>query len=641
MMRFQKKFSWWKWFLIPLFVLFAVCIWGLLNTYTGTDRSQLYLTPTFQDAHGWSLYTSEKDGTHTELTPREVLDVEPFETFYLSRTIPADWENDGYSFLLLGSERPSSVFLDGELLYSTCPTAGQVIGQISFPESFRGLSMRGESTRFTIPKGAGGKVITIATAHFTEEYAPSLPSVRLSSEASEAAVWMSTANHSTMPATAFAVSALLLLGLLCYSLFHGSRNWSLLLLAATAFCYLFYYLRQYSFSSFGFTPLDTPLAAFLPMLAILLPELYLLLQMKRRRRLCAIFVLSAGALSLVPPVANLFGSPGFSTTPFVEALYIGLLAILILAALEVKDKNNTFRLFLYGLAGVCACILIGCSISSISNPFFVNYINSLLSQIVRHDPFLFLNWCGIFLFMLSSALSVYQLICSTADTQTELAVQTERLARLDYELAIQKEIYEAKLANEEELRALRHDIKGHLFTLSELLSDNKAEEAATYVSRLTKQHQEQQSEIFSGNPYMNAVLRVYNLRFKEDKITFDCLAGVDSRALPGVELCLILNNALENALEASLLQPETDRFVKLQARIWHGQFLIRVSNRFDGILNEHTGLPVTSKKERGHGYGMTNIRSTVQRLGGEMNYQIEDGCFVLDVRFPVQEQDSN
>lgn len=633
MMHFQMKSAWKKWLLVLLFVLIAVCIWRLLSIYTGTDRSMLYLTPTFQDARSWEIYTMAEDGTCTELTPREILDIEYLETFYLSRTIPEEWESGGYSFLLLDSDRPSSVFIDGELLYSTCPNAGRTIGQIFFPDSFKGLSQRGEAIRFTIPGGSVGKIITIATTHFNVDFGLSLPGIKLSSEATEAAVWMSTANHSTMPAAAFAVSAVLLFGLLCYSLFHGIRNWSLLLLAATACCHLFYYLRQYSFSSPSFSPLDTPLAAFLPMLTILLPELYLLLQMKRHKKLRMILMLTCGALSFVPPVVNLFGKLSFSTTPFVETQYIGLLALLVFAVSEARRKNKVFQLFLYGLGIACTCVLISCFLSLLGNRFFVDYVVSLMSQIVRHDPMLFLYWCGTFLFAMASALSVYQLIRYTADTQTELAVQTERLARLDYELFMQKEIYEAKLANEEELRALRHDIKGHLFTLSELLSDNKIKESASYISGLTKQHQERQSEIFCSNPYMNAVLRTHSLRFKENNIPFSCLAGIDSRTLPGIELCLILNNALENALEASIKQQE--RLVKLQARIWHEQFLLRVSNRFDGTLHEYEGLPVSTKTEKGHGYGMANIRSTVQRLGGEMNYQIEDSFFVLDVRFPT------
>ncbi|MEF9974026.1 MAG: GHKL domain-containing protein [Clostridia bacterium] len=632
----KKVFAGSKWLLIPLWAWIVALMLGLLASYTQVEECTLYLTPIFEDARGWDIYQME-EGTRMALAPRELLDVKPLQTFYLTRTLTKDILSGGYTFVRLDSDRPASVFLNDELLYTTCPDVPQRIGQITFPARYAGLAQRGEAIRFSLPQDALGKVMTIATAHPASEYGPSMPSVQLSSEAIEARTWMNTANHSSMPAAGFAVATLVLLGLLFYGLFHGGRNGPLLLLAATAFCDFFYYLRKYSFSSPGLTVLDTPWAAFLPMLSIMLPEFYLLVQMKRWRAHALMVVLASGALSLIPPVANLFGSPSFHTTPFVEALYIGLMALLVFAALEAREKNKALQLFLYGLGGGCASLVLGVLISMRGDRSFAEAVFFLARQVAQHDPLPFLHACGIFLFALASALSVYQLICGVADTQTQLAVQTERSARLDYEMAIQKEIYEAKLSGEKELRALRHDIKGHLATLSELLAVGETEKATTYLAELTKRHQAVQSEVFCDNPYMNAVLRTYQFKFKESEIPFVCHAGVDSQTLPGVELCLVLTNALENALEASLGQIGAARLVKLQARIWHGQFLLRVSNRFDGTLNERGGLPVSTKEGKGHGFGMANIRATVQRLGGAMDYRIEDGCFVMDVRFPAQE----
>lgn len=634
-MPLKTKNVQWRWLLLPLFLLLAIALWSLLTSYTSTDKERLYLTPIFSDANGWDIYTIAGE-TRTNLAPKELMELKPFESFYLSRTLTDEWSEGGYTFLLLDSQRPASIFLDGKLLYTTSPDAGDTIGKIAFPATYQGLPQRGESVRFTLPGNLAGKTLTIATAH--PACGATMPGVRLSGEATEAEVWMATANHTAMPAAVFAIVALLLIGLLFYNIFVGNHDWSLLLLTATAFCQLFYCLRQYAFSSPAPTALDTPLAAFIPMLAILLPELYLLLKMKRRKKLYGVFLLISAVFSFVPPVANLFGSPKFSTTPFLETLYIGLVALLVFSVLELREKNRVFQLFLSALCGILACSAVGFAVSRLGTGFIANYVISLIDQVARHDPMLFFYWCGIVLFALTSAISVYSVIQSTADTQTQLALQIERLARLDYELVIQKQIYEAKLTGEQEVRALRHDMKGHLTTLSTLLSDGNSEKAVSYLADLSSQHQSIQSEVYCTNSYMNAVLTSFHRRFKDAHIKFICKAGVTSETLPGVELCLILTNALENALEASLLLPEEQRIVKLQARVWHGQFLLRVSNAFDGALHQHDGLPVSSKTEKGHGYGMANILSTAKRLDGEMNYLLEDGCFVLDVRFPVQEE---
>ena len=79
--------------------------------------------------------------------------------------------------------------------------------------------------------------------------------------------------------------------------------------------------------------------------------------------------------------------------------------------------------------------------------------------------------------------------------------------------------------------------------------------------------------------------------------------GIGDEELPVTELCLILNNALENAVEASLTMPEGERIIKVQATVRQNQFLLRVSNRFEGCLTAAGGLPVSTKEgtNRQHG----------------------------------------
>lgn len=631
----KKRAAWRKWALLPLFALIAAALLGFLADYTHTDREVLYLTPMFQDVRGWEIYTLT-DGDRTDLTPQELIEVEPDRTFYLSRVLTEDLEVDGYTFLILDSYRPCSVFLDGALLYTTCLGTAAHIGEVTFPTGYDGVTGRAESVRCSLPSGFAGKTLTIATAHLGSEYGPSLPGIQLSSTAVEAGEWMSTANHSAMPAAAFTVAALLLLALLFYSLLQGGRDWPLLLLTAASLAQLFYYLLEYDFSSPAPTTLDTPWAAFLPYLMVLLPELFLAAQMKRWRTPCAILILASGGLSLIAPVANLLGRPlSFGYTLCSDALAVSLLALLACAALEARDKNRVFRLFWMGLGVVCAGVLAVCLASLARNGFYAGYVAALGRQLLRNDLTLSLYWGGTTLFVLASALSVYALIRRAADTQTALAVQSEQANRLDFELAAQKQYYEAKLTGEEELRAIRHDMKGHLATLSALLMDGKTQEAVEYLTPLTEQLQDRGSEVFCSDPYMNAVLGTFAPRFREHKIPFVCRIKVDGWKLPGTEVCLILNNALENALEASLQMPEGDRSVKVQSAVLENHLLFRISNRFDGTVQEQNGLPVSTKPEPGHGYGLANIRTAVKRLGGWLEYRVEDGFFVLDVRLSL------
>lgn len=78
-------------------------------------------------------------------------------------------------------------------------------------------------------------------------------------------------------------------------------------------------------------------------------------------------------------------------------------------------------------------------------------------------------------------------------------------------------------------------------------------------------------------------------------------------------------------------------YFKVQVTVRKNQLLLRVDNRFYGTLTEQDGILLTTKTEKGHGYGLTNIRAAAEKLGGSAEYYTEGGVFVLDVYFPLQE----
>lgn len=621
---------------ILLFILLAVWVCWLLSDITRVRTEELFLTPLLNDANGWDIYTVE-NGSRRELTTEELLEADTGSVFYLSRILTKEQETEGYSFLLLDFFRPCVVFLDGELFYTNCPQSDIQMDAVSLPQDYSPTPPApGEWVRCTLPADFAGRRLTIATTMQDS----SMPGILLSSYRAESEQQITKISNELMPASGFAVIALLLSGIWLFAFFQGIRDYSSLLLILAALIQMLSHLRQFTFATPSSYTLDSPLAVFIPIIEVLLPMIWLLLQMKdhKNRQLFGGILAVSAAVSMVSPIGGLFGGLPFYS-PFLDSnriLYCPLAALLILAVREtIREKNRIFILLSYGLCISVCLIAILYFVSLSREGFYANQIANVIRDIGRPVTTFFFYWCAVILFALSTALAMYQIIQRVAQMRTDLALQTEHTRQLDSRLSAQKDFYEARLAHEDALRSLRHDMAGHLNTLAILLGDNKTAEAKKYLNGLAEYQKEQAAEIFCKNPYMNAVLQNYAAKCRKRHIELTCNIGIGDEELPATELCLILNNALENAVEGSLTIPESERIIKVQAAVRQNQFLLRVSNRFDGRLTTADGLPVSTKEGDGHGYGLSNIRQAAGRRGGQMEYRVQDGYFVLDVTLGV------
>lgn len=95
--------------------------------------------------------------------------------------------------------------------------------------------------------------------------------------------------------------------------------------------------------------------------------------------------------------------------------------------------------------------------------------------------------------------------------------------------------------------------------------------------------------------------------------------GLDlPRELPVSEpdLCSVLSNLLENAMEASLKTPPEHRLVKVSARLHSGHMvLLSVENTYNGKVKEKDGVFLSSKRP-GEGIGLQAVRHIAEKTAG-------------------------
>ena len=133
-------------------------------------------------------------------------------------------------------------------------------------------------------------------------------------------------------------------------------------------------------------------------------------------------------------------------------------------------------------------------------------------------------------------------------------------------------------------------------------------------------------------------LSVYLCELADDLDTVDKAGIPDQLPMSDVELCSVLGNMLDNAVEACGALPENERFIRVYIGQLKKQFYISVQNSA-GRVRREKGMYL-STKEGEHGYGLFRIDRIVGKYGGYVNRQNEEGVFATEIMIPLSAKTS-
>lgn len=200
-------------------------------------------------------------------------------------------------------------------------------------------------------------------------------------------------------------------------------------------------------------------------------------------------------------------------------------------------------------------------------------------------------------------------------------------------------LYREQKCNEEQMRKMVHDFRNQLLNLETLYGEGSAD-ANSYRDTLLKTLDAKSATQIID--FRNSVLTVILQRTKERcakaGVTFTERIGFDDFSfLDMMDTSSIFDNAVDNALSACLeMDGDTPRWLSIHGVAKHGFLVLTFQNSRQNDLVEIDGVLKTTKAEGGgHGLGMTNIRETAQRYGGDIYFKYDDQSFTLYVRLSL------
>ena len=213
--------------------------------------------------------------------------------------------------------------------------------------------------------------------------------------------------------------------------------------------------------------------------------------------------------------------------------------------------------------------------------------------------------------------------------------------RIDKQIAAyQRELIETHYAEVEnmykQIRGWRHDYRNHIQVMKAYASEGNLEAIQNYLDELDTDLSTVDTVIKTGNAMADAILNSKISLAKSKNIAVHADAHIPlALTTSEIDLCVIIGNLFDNAIEASLKLPEEERMIRVYMDMKNTQLYISFTN-FTSTkkLSKVGNIFKTTKSGDGHGFGLVRIDNIVERLDGYISRNSEDGAFTTEILLP-------
>lgn len=207
------------------------------------------------------------------------------------------------------------------------------------------------------------------------------------------------------------------------------------------------------------------------------------------------------------------------------------------------------------------------------------------------------------------------------------AVNNEKL--LKQQLQSQTKHFDEITLAQKQLKSVRHDLKNHVISIHSFIQKNEKNECEEYLKNLSNEIESRKSMIDTANTVLDSIIftkqniaEIKNIRFTENIIIPERLT------LEPIDCCIILGNALDNAIEAcDRLKNDSDKFINFSLIYDNSSLLCKIEN--PATTKENKKLTTTKLDSLNHGIGINNIKRTLKKYDHIFETTNKDGLFTF------------
>ncbi len=205
--------------------------------------------------------------------------------------------------------------------------------------------------------------------------------------------------------------------------------------------------------------------------------------------------------------------------------------------------------------------------------------------------------------------------------------------------AYQRELVETHYQEVEnmyrQIRGWRHDYRNHIQMMKVLAAEGDLEGLKAYLDELDTDLNTVDTVVKTGNAMADAILNSKISLAKSKNIAVHVDAHIPVKLkMSELDLCCIIGNLFDNAIEASIRLPEAERQIRVYMDMKGTQLYISFTNFTAAGKMKKVGKGYKTSKGEGHGFGLVRIDAIIQRLDGYLSRNSEDGAFTTEILIP-------
>ena len=186
-----------------------------------------------------------------------------------------------------------------------------------------------------------------------------------------------------------------------------------------------------------------------------------------------------------------------------------------------------------------------------------------------------------------------------------------------------------------QIRGWRHDYRNHIQMMKVLAENGDMEGIKEYLGKLDTDLNTVDTVVKTGNAMADAILnsKISLAKANDIRVEVDAHIPVKLRTSE-LDLCCIIGNLFDNAIEASLALPVEERLIRVYMVMKNTQLYISFTNFTAKKKMKKEGKVFRTSKGEGHGFGLVRIDSIIEKADGYLSRNSEDGAFTTEILIP-------